>query len=99
MTNEKGTVMSVSGEVMNPVAPPVLADGLFQHNAKTADPFETDVTIPNINCKSCTLQVIQFMEAHPVNNPGQFTYHHCAVLHITADSAKPIDAAWAPERR
>jgi hypothetical protein len=80
------------------VAPPVLADGLFQHNAKTTDPFETDVAIPNINCKSCTLQVIQFMEAHPVNNPGQFTYHHCAVLHITADPGKPVDTAWAPER-
>jgi hypothetical protein len=99
MTNDKGAIMSVSGEVMNPVAPPVLADGLFQHDAKTADPFETDVAIPNINCKSCTLQVIQFMEAHPVNNPGQFTYHHCAVLHITADPRKPVDAAWAPERR
>jgi hypothetical protein len=77
----------------------VLADGLFQHDAKTTDPFETDVAIPNINCKSCTLQVIQFMEAHPVNNPGQFTYHHCAVLHITADPRKPVDTAWAPERR
>ena len=99
MTNDKGMVMSVSGEVMSPVAPPVLADGLFQHNAKTTDPFETDVAIPNITCKSCTLQVIQFMEAHPVNNPGQFTYHHCAVLHITADPRKPVDAAWAPERR
>src|SRR3569833_1030954 len=60
MTNDKGAVMSVSGEVMNPVAPPVLADGLFQHSAKTADPFEADVTVPNINCKSCTLQVLQF---------------------------------------
>ncbi|HEY8254478.1 MAG TPA: SCE4755 family polysaccharide monooxygenase-like protein [Rhizomicrobium sp.] len=99
MTNDKGAVMSVSGEVMSPVAPPVLADGLFQHDAKTTDPFETDVTIPNITCKSCTLQVIQFMESHPVNNPGQFTYHHCAVLHITADPRKPVDAAWAPERR
>jgi hypothetical protein len=99
MTNDKGAVMSVSGEVMSPVAPPVLADGLFQHDAKTTDPFETDVALPNINCKSCTLQVIQFMEAHPVNNPGQFTYHHCAVLHITADPRKPVDAAWAAERR
>jgi hypothetical protein len=55
MTNDKGAVMSVSGEVMNPVAPPVLADGLFQHDAKTTDPFETDVAVPNITCKSCTL--------------------------------------------
>jgi hypothetical protein len=98
MTNDKGAMISVSGEIMNPVAPPVLADGLFQHNAKTDMPFETDVTVPNINCRSCTLQVIQFMEQHGVNNPGQFTYHHCAVLHITADPAKPLDTAWPPQR-
>jgi hypothetical protein len=98
MTNDKGVVISVSGEVMNPVAPPVLADGLFAHNAKTDQPFETDVTLPNINCKSCTLQVIQFMEQHGVNNPGQFSYHHCAVLRITADPAKPLDMLWPKER-
>jgi hypothetical protein len=98
MTNDKGVVMSVSGAIMSPVAPPVLADGLFQHNAKTSEPFETDVAIPNINCKSCTLQVDQFMEMHPMNNPGNFTYHHCAVLHVTADPAKPLDPAWPKER-
>ena len=90
--------MSVSGEIMSPVVAPVLADGLFQHSAKTDQPFETDVTLPNINCKACTLQVMQFMEQHPVNNPGQFSYHHGAVLHITADPAKPIDAAWEKDR-
>jgi hypothetical protein len=98
MTNDKGVVMSVSGAVMNPVAPPVLADGLFQHSARVDAPWETDVTIPNITCKACTLQVIQFMEQHAVNNPGQFTYHHCAVLKITADPARPVDAGWAKER-
>jgi hypothetical protein len=98
MTNDKGAVMSVSGEIMNPAAPPVIADGLFVHNAKTDQPFETDVTVPNINCKSCTLQVIQFMEQHPVNNPGQFTYHHCATLRITADPNKPVDTSWPKER-
>jgi hypothetical protein len=98
MTDDKGRVMSVSAAVTDPVAPPVLADGLFVHTAKAADPFETDVTIPNINCKACTLQVMQFMEQHPVNNPGQFSYHHCAVLHITADPKKPIDSGWAKER-
>jgi len=98
MTNDKGVVVSVSGEVMNPVAPPVLADGLFVHSAKTDQPFETDVTLPNLNCKSCTLQVIQFMEQHGVNNPGQFSYHHCAVLRITADPAKPLDTFWPKDR-
>src|SRR3954463_14896526 len=56
MTDERGQVMSVSGAVMEKVAPPVLADGLFRHSAKVADPFDTDVTLPNINCKACTLQ-------------------------------------------
>ena len=99
MSNERGMVMSVSAEVMNPVAPPVLADGLFQHSAKVTVPFEADVTIPNINCKACTLQVIEFMEQHPMNNPGIFTYHHCAVMHITADPSKPVDPAWPKERQ
>src|ERR1700733_7469411 len=98
MTDDKGKVMSVSAEVMNPVAPPVLVDGLWPHDDHMLRTLDTDVTVPNINCRSCTLQVIQFMEQHPVNNPGQFTYHHCAVLHITADPAKAIDAAWPKER-
>jgi hypothetical protein len=98
MTDDKGRVLSVSADIMSPVAPPVLVDGLFPHNAKTTAPLETDVTVPNINCKACTLQVIQFMEQHPMNNPGNFTYHHCAVLHITADPSKPMDTAWPKER-
>ncbi len=98
-TNDKGQIVSVSGAIMDPVAPPVLADGLWAHQAKMTDPFETQVAIPNINCKSCTLQVIQFMEQHTVNNPGEFSYHHCAVLKITADPKKPLDAAWAAERK
>lgn len=98
MTNDQGKVMSVSAPVMSPLAPPVLADGLWSHDDHVLHAFETDVTIPNINCRHCTLQVMQFMEQHPVNNPGGFSYHHCAVLHITADPKKPIDAAWAKER-
>ena len=85
---------SVSGEIQSPVQMPVLADGLFVHMAKVTTPFETDVTLPNISCRRCTLQVVQFMEQHGVNNPGMFTYHHCAVMQITPDPRKPIDAAW-----
>ena len=98
MTDPTGKVMSVSADIMTTAAPPVLVDGLWVHTAKVTDPWETDVAIPNINCKACTLQVMEFMEQHPVNNPGQFSYHHCAVLHITADPKKAIDAAWAKER-
>jgi len=97
MQGERGPI-SVSAEIQNPAQVPVLADGVFPHQAKPEAPFETDVTLPNINCKRCTLQVIQFMEQHAVNNPGMFTYHHCAVVQITADAKKPIDAAWPKER-
>ena len=83
---------------MNPVKMPVLADGLFVHTAASTAPWETDVTLPNINCKKCTLQVAQFMADHALNNPGGYSYHHCAELAITADSTKPIDAAWPKER-
>ena len=96
-TTERGP-RSVSGEIMDPVQPPVLADGLFPHAAKVDTPQETDVTLPNISCKRCTLQVIQFMEQHGPNNPGLYTYHHCATIQITADPKKPIDAAWPKER-
>ena len=89
---------SVSAEIMSPIQAPVLADGLWAHQAKVDTPFETDVTLPNISCKRCTLQIIQFMEQHAVNNPGMFTYHHCAALQITLDPKKPIDAAWPKER-
>ena len=53
-------------------------------------PWETDLRLPNINCPKCTLQVIQFMADHPYNQPGGYSYHHCADLQITADPAKPL---------
>ena len=96
-TTDRGP-RSVSAEIMNPVQMPVLADGLFPHQAKVDGLLETDVTLPNISCRRCTLQIIQFMEQHAVNNPGMYTYHHCAVLQIAADPKKPVDAAWPKER-
>jgi hypothetical protein len=55
-----------------------------------SDRWETDVQIPNIN-----------LARHGVNKDGGFTYRHCAILHIKADSSKPIDTRWpaAKERR
>ena len=98
--SERGP-MSVSAMIQNPPQIPVLADGLFVHSTRpqgTMEPFETDVLLPNINCKKCTLQVVQFMAEHAFNNPGGYTYHHCANLQITADSAKPLDKGWPAER-
>jgi hypothetical protein len=92
--SEKGP-WSVSAVIQNPVRPPVLVDGLWAHNTKMADPMlETNVPLPNINCVKCTLQIIQFMAEHGRNKQGDFSYHHCADLQITADPAKPIDTRW-----
>jgi hypothetical protein len=86
---------SVSAPIMNPVRPPVLVDGLWAHTTKAENPmFETDVRIPNISCANCTLQIIQFMAEHGRNRDGDFSYHHCADLKITADRSKPLDARW-----
>jgi hypothetical protein len=85
---------SVSAVIQNPPKIPVLADGLFVHTAKMADPFETDIDIPNITCAKCTLQIIEFMAEHGLNREGDFSYHHCADIQITANPAKPIDTRW-----
>lgn len=89
---------SVSAVIQNPPKVPVLADGLFQHTARPTEAFETDIDIPNINCPKCTLQVIQFMAEHGLNRDGDFSYHHCADVQITADPAKPIDTRWPTAR-
>src|ERR1700735_3237435 len=79
---------SISAAIQYPPTPPVLADGLFMHVAKFASEVETDVDIPNINCSKCTLQIVEFMASHGLNKDGDFTYHHCAVLQITANPSK-----------
>lgn len=85
---------SVSAEIMNPVAPPVLADGLFAHTERPNGLWEADVQIPNVNCANCYMQVIQFMAEHAKNADGDYSYHHCAVVNITADPSKPLDTNW-----
>ena len=91
---------SVSAAIQDPPRVPVLADGLFVHSTRPTGPlppWETDVELPNINCRKCTLQVVQFMADHPYNNPGGYSYHHCADLQITADPSKPLDRGWPAE--
>jgi len=91
---DAGGEQSVSAPIQNPPVAPVLADGLFAHTERPTGLWEADIPIPNINCRGCLMQVIQFMAEHGRNADGDFSYHHCAVVNITADSAKPIDARW-----
>src|SRR6188768_1526990 len=83
------TGMAATAEYQtNPVFP-VLADNLFPHTSGAM--FSGEITLPNVNCDKCTLQVIEFMANHGSNGPkAGFFYHHCADLKITADTSKPI---------
>ena len=85
---------SVSADIQNPPVAPVLADGLFAHTERPTGLVEADVVLPNINCKNCLLQVIQFMAEHGKNPDGDYSYHHCAIVNISADPAKPLDTRW-----
>jgi hypothetical protein len=90
---------SVSAAIQDPPMAPVLADGLFAHTERPMGLHEADVQIPNINCVNCLIQVIQFMAEHAKNADGDYSYHHCAVVNITADPAKPIDTRWGQAAR
>jgi hypothetical protein len=91
---EKGA-RSQSAVIQNPPVAPVLLDGIFAHTERPTQNFESEIPIPNINCVNCVLQVIEFMADHPgIAVDGGHSYHHCAILNITADPAKPIDTRW-----
>jgi hypothetical protein len=84
------STISVSAAIQNPVQFPVLADNLFPHTTGASGTvYRGEVTLPNITCAKCTLQVIEFMAQHGPNVGGGYYYHHCADLKITADPALP----------
>lgn len=86
---------SQSAVIQSPPVAPVLLDGIFPHTERPTQNFETEIPIPNITCPNCVLQVIEFMADHPgIAVDGGHSYHHCAILNITADPAKPIDKRW-----
>lgn len=70
--------------IQNPAVFPVLADGVFPHTKALNGPQWIQVKLPpNFTCKKCTLQVLEFMSNHPLNNPGGCFYHHCADFSIS----------------
>src|SRR5687767_13344307 len=49
---EKGA-RSASAEIQSPAVAPVLADGLFVHTERPMNNWESEIAIPNIDCKGC----------------------------------------------
>jgi hypothetical protein len=80
----------------------VLMDNLHPHTRETALPVYTwEVTLPDVECDNCTLQIIQVMEdpagtAHGVYNttPGDNNdgYHQCIAM-VLSESAVAGQAA------
>ena len=83
-----------TAEIEDPPVFPVLADNVFPHTAPFSGPQTTTVKLPpNVTCANCTLQVIEFMSNHPLNNPGGCFYHHCANISVGADGGTALDAS------
>ena len=73
--------------IENPPMYPVLADDVFDHTAPFSTPQTIQIKLPtNVTCTKCTLQIIEFMSDHPLNNPGGCFYHHCADISIGSNS-------------
>lgn len=76
--------------IQDPPIFPVLADGVFAHNQPFNGPQSIQLKLPDhVTCTKCTLQIIEFMSQHPLNDPGGCFYHHCADLSI--QSAPVVD--------
>lgn len=58
---------------------PTVVDGLFPHTQAQAS-YNTTITVPQMSCERCTLQLLQFMASHA---PPCF-YYQCATLRIVA---------------
>ncbi|HET9955442.1 MAG TPA: SCE4755 family polysaccharide monooxygenase-like protein [Polyangiaceae bacterium] len=64
---------------------PVLVDGALQHTQNLSGQQTISVKLPSdFSCENCTLQVIEFMSNHGLNNPGGCFYHHCANISVSA---------------
>ena len=81
--------------IEDPPVFPVIADNVFPHTAPFTGPQTTTIKLPsNVTCTHCTLQIIEFMSDHGLNNPGGCFYHHCADISIgVTDAGTPNDAS------
>jgi hypothetical protein len=77
----------------------VLVDNMLPHTDPFTTPQSFQVALPaGMTCTNCTLQVVEFMSDHPLNNPGGCFYHHCAqVTVVPVGTALPDAGLLAPD--
>jgi len=88
---------STSAAIESPAVLPVLLDDAFDHTTQASNvQWDTSIQLPpGMTCAKCTLQVIEYMNNHPLNTGGGYFYHHCADLNIVAggtDAGSGTDA-------
>ena len=79
-TTGADTFPAISSTPENPVVAPVLADNVLFHASGGGGPRMFTVTVPNVSCAKCTLQLTQFMSDNPTSG-----YYQCA--DVTIDSS------------
>lgn len=83
-----GTTPCGTADITTTPALPVLGDGLLLHAAPFNGSQSMQVQLPpGFTCTNCTLQVVEFMANHGLNNPGGCYYHHCAIVSVVAAAA------------
>jgi hypothetical protein len=65
--------------------PSVLVDGIADKAGNGT--YSQDVTLPNVECNNCTLQVIQVMTDKPPYGDGNDIYYQCADIVLVKDAS------------
>ena len=69
----------------------VLIDNIAD-SAIANDTYNVEITLPDIECETCTIQVIQMMTDKPPYGDGNDIYFQCADLALRAGAPLPPDA-------
>jgi hypothetical protein len=78
-------------------SPAVLKDAIIDEPGEKT--YMVDVTLPNVECTNCTLQIIQVMTEAAGYNPANDVYYQCADIVLKADAPLPppaLDAGTTP---
>ena len=73
----------------------VLADNWGLHASGAKRPWMLKVTLPNVTCNNCTLQVVQGMFENSRTYDGAY-YFHCADFILKGDAAPATDGGTTP---
>lgn len=74
----------------------VLLDNLDLHPSGPSKTYTWSVTLPNVECANCTLQIIQMMnDFAPFHTPAEYPdadiYYHCIDIELSNDAPESTD--------